>query len=71
MEFTKNLIYAKCRNYWLFYDSTGKVIPNPLEVNVKTIVFNSNCFCFQKNVKMNNKVVHYKSLPNRSKRCST
>ena len=71
MEFTKNLIYAKCRTDWLFYDSNGEVIPYPLKVDVKTIAFNSNCFRFQKNAKMNNKVVHYKSLPNHPKWYST
>ena len=49
----------------------GKVILKPLEVNVKTITSNTNCFCFQKNVKMNNQVVYYKSFPDYPEWCST
>ena len=56
VEFTKNLIYNKCRNDWLFYDSTGKVIPHPLNVDVTTIASNSNCFCFQKMQKWTTKL---------------
>ena len=48
VEFIKNLIYAKCRNDWLFYDSTFKVNPYPLKADVTTIASNSNSYCFQK-----------------------
>ena len=54
VDFTNNLIYAKFRNNWLFYDCNGKVIQNPLKVDANTIASNSNRFCFQNNSKMNN-----------------
>ena len=71
VDFTDNLIYAKCQLDWLFYDCNGKVIPHPLEVDVNTIAPNSDRFRFQKNAKMNNQVVHYQSLHDHPKWCST
>ena len=71
VDFTSNLIYAKCRTDWLFYDCNGKVIPNPLDVDPKTIDSNSDRFRFQKNSKMNNQVVFYKSLHDHPEWCST
>ena len=67
VKFTNNLINVKCSTDWLFYDSNGKVILNLLKVDVTTITSNSNCFRFQKNAKMNNQVVHFKSLPDHPK----
>lgn len=71
MDFTNNLINAKCRPDWLFYDCNGKVIPTPLEVDVNTIASNSDRFRFHKDAKMNNQVVHYQSLHDHRKWCST
>ena len=71
MDFTNNLIYAKCRPDWLFYDCNSKGIPHPLKVDMTTIVSNSDHFRFQKNAKMNNQVVHYQSLHDHPKWCST
>ena len=71
MDFTDNLIYARCRTDWLFYDCTGKVIPYSLKVDVTTIVSNIERFHFQKNAKMNNQVVHCQSLHDHPEWCST
>ena len=71
VDFTSNLIYAKCRKDWLFYNCNGKIFPKPLEVDPNTIDSNSDRFCFQKNSKMNNQVVYYKSLHDHPKWCLT
>ena len=71
VEFTENMIYTKCKEDWRFYDSKGKIIPNPLKVNVKTIASNSNYFCFHKNTKLNKQVVYYESLHDHPDWCST
>ena len=60
VEFTSNMVYAKCWEDWKFFDIHKKEIKDPLNTNVSKIAYSSDWYRFQKVLKNNNTYVLYK-----------